>query len=62
MSKAVKIRFPNESYPFEIYNFDMKDFKLSKKYEDEVFGYWKATYIALDRKDYERLRKQDEGE
>ncbi len=58
MNEAVNIRFPNESTPFEVYTFNIKDFKPSKKFDDEVFGYWKATYIAVDRKYYERLLKQ----
>ena len=58
MDSLVGVRFPNESYYVDVPQFNIKDFKVSKKFSDEVFGYWSATYIAIKRKDYDRLTKK----
>jgi len=52
MSSKVRVRFPNESYPLEVEDFKIEDFKISKKFDDEIFGYWIDSYVAVNRKDY----------
>jgi hypothetical protein len=52
------VRFPNESFYDEVYNFNIKDFNMEKKFYDEVFGYWLGGYIVIKREDYDRLSKK----
>ena len=49
------VRFPNESFYDEVYNFNIKDFNMEKKFSDEVFGYWCGGYVVIKREDYDRL-------
>ena len=51
------VRFPNESFYDEVYNFNIKDFNMEKKFSDEVFGYWCGGYVVIKREDYDRLSK-----
>ena len=37
--EKMSVRFPNESFYDEVYNFNIKDFNMEKKFSDEVFGY-----------------------
>jgi len=50
MEKPIKIRLPNESFFIEAPNFDIKDFKLGKKFKDTSFGWWKGVYIEIINK------------
>jgi len=58
MKHIVHVRFPNESFAETIDTFELKDFKLERKFSDEVFGYWNAMYVAINREDYENLLNQ----
>ena len=55
VGNSVRVRFPNESIYDEIKIKNITDFKLSKKYSDEVFGYLNSSYVAMKREDYEKL-------
>jgi hypothetical protein len=55
--ETMSVRFPNESFYDEVYNFTIKDFNMEKKFSDEVFGYWKGSYVVIKREDYDRLNK-----
>lgn len=55
--EKMSVRFPNESFYDEVYNFTIKDFNMEKKFSDEVFGYWKGSYVVIKREDYDRLNK-----
>ena len=55
--EKMSVRFPNESFYDEVYNFTIKDFNMEKKFSDEVFGYWKGSYVVIKREDYDRLSK-----
>ena len=55
VGNSVRVRFPNESIYDEIKIKNITDFKLSKKYSDEVFGYSNSSYVAMKREDYEKL-------
>jgi hypothetical protein len=44
----VKMRFPNESN-FEDVVIDMKHFEPVNHFNDEVFGWYKGTYISLKK-------------
>ncbi len=55
VENSVRVRFPNESIYDEIKIKNITDFKLSKKYSDEVFGYLNSSYVAMKREDYEKL-------
>ena len=54
----MSVRFPNESFYDEVYNFNIKDFNMEKKFSDEVFGYWCGSYVVIKREDYDRLTKK----
>ena len=47
-----KVRFPNESYYIDIPNFKWSDFKVSKIFEDSVFGWFGDIYVNIKRDDY----------
>lgn len=53
------VRFPNESFYDEVYNFNIKDFNMDKKFSDEVFGYWCGGYVVIKREDYDNLTKNN---
>ncbi len=53
---SVEVRFPNESVWDTIPNFKPSEFKAERIFDDEVFGYYKATYIAIKRQDYEKIK------
>lgn len=55
VENSVRVRFPNESIYDEIKIKNITDFKLSKKYSDEVFGYLNSSYVVMKREDYEKL-------
>jgi hypothetical protein len=42
------VRFPNES-SYEKTSIDLSEFTPSKSFEDETFGWYKGTYIALKK-------------
>jgi hypothetical protein len=42
------VRFPNES-SYEKISIDLSEFTPSKSFEDETFGWYKGTYIALKK-------------
>ena len=42
------VRFPNESVPIEI-DFDINEFKPEKEFKDEVFGWYKNTYVSISK-------------
>lgn len=44
----VKMRFPNESY-FEDVIINMNDFKPENEFQDEVFGWYKNTYVSISK-------------
>jgi hypothetical protein len=43
-----KIRLPNESMYDEIY-IDMDEFRPANDYHDEIFGWYRANYIAIKK-------------
>jgi hypothetical protein len=49
-STPVKVRFTNESTWTEMVNFDWGGFKMDKEYDDEIFGWYLGTYIAIVKK------------
>jgi hypothetical protein len=42
------MRFPNESYHDDVL-INMEDFKPDKKFKDEIFGWWKNTYVSISK-------------
>ena len=44
----VKMRFPNESY-FNDFTINMNEFKPEKEFNDEVFGWYKNTYVSISK-------------
>jgi|TARA_R110000803_G_scaffold75991_1_gene140376 hypothetical protein len=48
----MKVRFPNESYYIDVPNFKWSDFKVSKIFEDSVFGWFGDIYVNIKRDDY----------
>lgn len=42
------VRFPNESF-FEEINLDLSEFKAEKDFDNEVFGWYKGTYISVKK-------------
>jgi len=44
----VLVRFPNES-SYEKISIDLSQFKGEKSFDDETFGWYKGTYIALKK-------------
>lgn len=54
-NKNIEVRFPNESFYDKINIKNVVDFKASKKFSDEVFGYLNSSYVAIKREDYEKL-------
>ncbi len=49
----MKVRFPNESTSIDVIDFNMNEFKEDKVFEKEVFGWWKDTYVSVDRIEYD---------
>lgn len=48
----VRVRFPNESTYVPVV-IEWSHWRESKVYHDEVFGYYKGTYLAILKKDYD---------
>jgi hypothetical protein len=46
--KEALVRFPNESF-YEKVSMDLLEFIPDKSFEDETFGWYKGTYIALKK-------------
>ena len=44
----VKMRFPNESHYDDVL-INMGDFKPDKEFKDEIFGWWKNTYVSISK-------------
>jgi hypothetical protein len=44
----VLIKFPNESDYIEV-EIDMANFSPDKEHDDEVFGWYKDTYISIKK-------------
>ena len=44
----VKMRFPNESC-FDDVTINMDEFKPEKEFKDEVFGWYKNTYVSISK-------------
>ncbi len=44
----VLVRFPNES-SYEKISIDLSQFKEAESFDDETFGWYKGTYIALKK-------------
>jgi len=51
----IRLRFPNMSEYDEMptTSFDWNAFRLDATYSDEVFGYYKGSYIAIVKEDYD---------
>lgn len=47
MSEIVKVRFPNESTWIEIVDFDWFQFIKEREFDDEIFGKYFGTYVAV---------------
>jgi hypothetical protein len=47
--KTVSVRFPNDSFHSDIL-FNLDEFKPEKEFDDEIFGWYNSTYIALQKK------------
>ncbi len=48
MKTQVKMRFPNES-SFHIVEIFMNEFERVNEFEDEIFGWWKGTYVSISK-------------
>ncbi len=46
--KESLVRFPNESY-YEKISIDLSQFNEVESFDDETFGWYKGTYIALKK-------------
>lgn len=46
-NNVVRVRFPNESTWIEMINFDWGEFKMEKEFDDEIFGWYVDTYVAI---------------
>ena len=44
----VKMRLPNESC-FDEVTIDINEFKPEKEFKDEVFGWYKNTYVSISK-------------
>ena len=44
----VKMRFPNESC-FDDITINMNEFKPEQEFKDEVFGWYKNTYVSISK-------------
>jgi hypothetical protein len=42
------MRFPNESC-FDEVTIDINEFKPEKEFKDEVFGWYKNTYVSISK-------------
>ncbi len=54
MTQTLSIRFPNESETMEV-QFNPSDFVLDDTFEDDVFGWYKGTYVAIKTTDYNAI-------
>ena len=60
MSKGnIKVRFPNESFYDEINVKNVIDFKISKEFDDEIFGYLNSSFVAIKKEDYKKLKTKE---
>lgn len=60
MSKnSIRVRFPNESFYDEINIKNIIDFKISKEYDDEIFGYLNSSFVAIKKEDYKKLKTKE---
>jgi hypothetical protein len=48
MKTQVKMRFPNES-SFHIVEIFMNEFEPVNEFENEIFGWWKGTYVSISK-------------
>jgi hypothetical protein len=53
-----RVRFPNESFPIDIPNFKWDEFKTTKIFDSEVFGWWGNIYVSVNRQDYEKQKNK----
>ena len=44
----VEVRFPNES-TYDKISINLNEFKVDKEFDDEIFGWYKDTYISLKK-------------
>lgn len=51
----VMVRFPNESYAIPVITFKIEEFTMTSKFDEEVFGWWGDTHVAIPRKTYDDL-------
>jgi len=51
----IHVRFPNESTYIKINNFNSKEFKMEKVFDECAFGWWGDTYVAILADDYNKL-------
>tara|TARA_Y100000356_G_C11051116_1_gene178811 strand:+ start:179 stop:358 length:180 start_codon:yes stop_codon:yes gene_type:complete len=56
--KKTKVRFPNESYYDDVFNFKWEDFRVNKIFSEEVFGWWGDIYVAIPRFEYDLMKKE----
>ena len=60
MSKdSIRVRFPNESFYDEINIKNVIDFKISKEFDDEIFGYLDSSFVAIKKEDYKKLKTKE---
>lgn len=59
-NNIVHVRFPNDSSHIEVTTFKFEDFKMTNVFDDEVFGWWGNTHVAIYRTDYERLKTESQ--
>ena len=52
----IRVRFPNESQ-FELIDIDPNVFIRTQIIGDNVFGYYKSTYICIPLEDYDKLKE-----
>ena len=52
----VSVRFPNMSEYDSVPDFDWNLFRVNAVYSDEVFGYYKGHYLAIQKQDYDNRR------
>jgi len=57
MSKdIIRVRFPNESFYDEINIKNVTSFKISKEFDDEIFGYLNSSFVAIKKEDYKKIK------
>lgn len=48
-NNTVQVRLSNDMNYTTLHNFQWCDFTNQKEYTDEIFGYYKGTYIAVKK-------------